>query len=488
MNRTFILGSVKIRRFLSPFLSGSALLLASSVNCGGDTSSSDQTDAGGARGDGDGDGDAQDGAGGDPGENKSPASYCRSDKDCKDADELCDTERSVCVECVTTTDCGENELCRRNDCVEVTPCSSSKHCDFDEICSNQLGYCVGCEGDNDCGSGESCVYFSCLPSCSSDKDCASVGMVCFSEHSVCVDCVQDRDCEDDQSCNEVGECVERVCAASDVFCDGDLLASCADTGTGFLVMECEEGCSEAGKSAACAEGEDNCVTGDEGCACYPNSSCNGTLSCLSNFCVDQSSGGSGGAGSGGAGSGGAGSGGAGSGGAGSGGTGSGGAGSGGTGSGANCVTITSATPIESTRYPASPPYTQSISDGLSTINAIRYDWVGWFSYDVTFPVTGFYTISVRVADDGYLVGTDNEAYNSFSVSVSGTERLFFDGMVDTYEDGASPQGDMAFHNVTSASFAVTAGTSLVRLDNIVDKFEQDSIDLYLAYIEICPVE
>lgn len=114
------------------------------------------------------------------------------------------------------------------------------------------------------------------------------------------------------------------------------------------------------------EANDNCTTGDEGCACYANSTCNGTLSCLSDLCVDQGStsdGGSGGDGdpmpgdggdnsaggtggdgatpgeSGGAMMGGAGTGDDGTGGDGSGGDGSGGDGSGGDGAGGVPVTL-----------------------------------------------------------------------------------------------------------------------------------------------------
>lgn len=36
---------------------------------------------------------------------------------------------------------------------------------------------------------------------------------------------------------------------------------------------------------ACSE-EKSCATGDEGCACYPNDTCNGQLACYSNLCVD----------------------------------------------------------------------------------------------------------------------------------------------------------------------------------------------------------
>ena len=51
--------------------------------------------------------------------------------------------------------------------------------------------------------------------------------------------------------------------------------------------------------AACSGGEDNtsksCNTGDEGCDCFPNSTCNGALSCASHKCVRLASAGASGA-------------------------------------------------------------------------------------------------------------------------------------------------------------------------------------------------
>lgn len=40
-------------------------------------------------------------------------------------------------------------------------------------------------------------------------------------------------------------------------------------------------------TAACGEEEPECAQGAEGCACYPNETCNDDLVCLSNLCVDR---------------------------------------------------------------------------------------------------------------------------------------------------------------------------------------------------------
>ncbi len=120
----------------------------------------------------------------------------------------------------------------------------------------------------------------------------------------------------------------------------------------LLSLPAWTGCGGTNGSGPVGGGGTGCETGEEGCACFGNDTCNDDLSCLSDVCVDtgsgsgsasssggsDGSGGSAGDGSGGDGSGGDGSGGDGSGGDGSGGDGSGGDGSGGDGSGGSSST------------------------------------------------------------------------------------------------------------------------------------------------------
>ncbi len=516
-------------RSFVPFVSVSALLVASATNCDGSESGEPGEAEGGAAGNGDPSDSAM--AGSHSKEDETPAIYCRTDKTCHDLGKLCDTERSVCVDCLETSDCGTNELCRRNDCVPITPCESSKSCALDEICSETLGYCVNCEGDNDCATGETCRYFSCLPSCESDKDCAQSNEVCQKKDSVCVDCVVDADCDDDQWCNEVGLCIDELCATTDVFCDGDLLTSCAERGTGFVSTECPVGCEANGDAAACIVPV--CTTGDEGCSCYPNDTCNGDLSCVSGLCVDDSTstgdgdgtGGSSGTGGSGMTGGSSGTGGSGMTGGtggcdtgeetcecypnntcnselicdgeicikedGSGGSdnGSGGNGSGGNGSGgAGCITIDAFSTYTATRYPSSPPFSYLIDDGQE-ITALGYGWVGWYEYEINIPASGFYYITVRVADDAWKEGTPSEIYNAFAISLDGMVRLEFDGSTDVYDDITTPSGDRTFHNLTGTVFGIDEGTFALRVDNLNDAWtDGDDMELYFAYINVCPYE
>ncbi len=57
--------------------------------------------------------------------------------------------------------------------------------------------------------------------------------------------------------------------------------------TALLVAGLVTGCLSSNKDGS--DATRNCPTGDETCACYPNRTCNGALTCLSNRCVDVGS-------------------------------------------------------------------------------------------------------------------------------------------------------------------------------------------------------
>ena len=212
--------------------------------------------------------------------------------------------------------------------------------------------------------------------------------------------------------------------------------------------------------------------------------------------------GAGGAGAGGAGAGGAGAGGAGAGGAGAGGMSGGGAGgsagvsgdggvggAAGTGGGPppGCFRIDPLGWVR-TRYPDYTPYPWGMQDGGMPITVARYNWVGWFEYDVNFPSTGNYRITVRSADDGWHEGQSDELYNHFSVSVGGVVRLDFDANTSAYDDGHNAVGDLSFHDATGPVFTATMGSRVVRFDNISDAWVSgDDVQMHIAYIQLCAV-
>jgi len=129
-----------------------------------------------------------------------------------------------------------------------------------------------------------------------------------------------------------------------------------------------------------------------------------------------------------------------------------------------------------------------MQDGAAALTVARYNWVGWFEYDISFPSTGNFRITVRTADDGWHEGLTDELYNHFSVGVAGTTRLDFDANVSPYDDGAFAVGNLSFHDATGPVFAATAGPKVVRFDNIADRWvDGDDIQIHIAYIQICSV-
>ena len=222
-------------------------------------------------------------------------SFCQSDKNCQDSAQVCDSTRSVCVDCAVDADCGNDSICRATSCIAITPCESSKQCAIDQVCSTTLNYCVGCEGNADCGDEEVCHETQCVLSCASDKDCPASSEVCNTDLSVCRECVAHADCEESQFCATSGQCLTDVCDQGDSTCTGGSLSSCEEAGGGFETAVCADGCATDAKSCATAG---NCITGDEDCKCYANDSCNSDLSCLNRLCVDAVGGTGGGSGSG----------------------------------------------------------------------------------------------------------------------------------------------------------------------------------------------
>lgn len=276
----------------SLFLGSFVCLASASVGACGDGS-----DPGGD-GDGNDSGDG-DGAAGSPGEeadDDSPTGFCESDKACRESDQICDTIRRVCVECLQATDCSGDATCEGGECKAITPCVSSKDCSVDQVCADSVGYCVECVGDNDCGVEQACSEFECFDTCSSDKDCRTTDGVCNTDLGICVECVASTDCGDAELCTTGGVCVSRVCEADEAFCSADNLTSCNVLGDGFVSEACANGCdAEAGE----CQGADECEVGEEGCECYPDDTCDDDFSCLSNLCVDPGDDGMGGSGTGG---------------------------------------------------------------------------------------------------------------------------------------------------------------------------------------------
>jgi fibro-slime domain-containing protein len=186
------------------------------------------------------------------GESPGPAPLaCSSDKDCRPQDLLCETSRRLCVECLSSSHCGDNRLCEGNACVDITPCNSSRDCADGQVCSDALSRCVECEEDVDCDAGEVCAGEVCRASCRSDKDCQALDLLCDQSRGVCVDCNGHGDCAESEYCSPAGACVADDCEAGEAQCDGENLVVCNAEGSGFTSHACPRGCVESGNAAAC---------------------------------------------------------------------------------------------------------------------------------------------------------------------------------------------------------------------------------------------
>jgi hypothetical protein len=177
---------------------------------------------------------------------------CASDKVCTPLGQLCDTARSVCVDCLADTDCGTDAVCTAGSCQAVVRCTDSRDCPADQVCDGAAGRCVQCMGDNDCAVGSRCIATTCRASCTTDKDCTGMGQLCNLVNGYCVDCVQDADCGASAHC-DVGACVANACTPLSTTCLGSQLLTCDARGGGYVSQTCPVSCSESG-GAHCSSG------------------------------------------------------------------------------------------------------------------------------------------------------------------------------------------------------------------------------------------
>jgi hypothetical protein len=193
---------------------------------------------------------------------------CQNDEDCGELDQVCAQFRRVCVDCVNNFDCGEGEVCVRNECEMRGTCDDSLDCpSIDLICVEtggdpgpgpgaSQGLCLECAGTEDCGEEESCVDNVCVRGCASDKDCTPLGLLCDFESGSCVECLNSSRCAEGEYCGD-GTCLEAVCTPGESVCIGDGVATCNDAGSGYgEVDSCFNGTCEI------VDGEADCVGGN----------------------------------------------------------------------------------------------------------------------------------------------------------------------------------------------------------------------------------
>jgi Cys-rich repeat protein len=137
-----------------------------------------------------------------------PDGSCASPSDCSGESRFYKCEECSCIgyECEADSDCSESELCDGGECVpySVVPvnatCIGDANCTGTDICEE--GACVSAECllDMDCRNGFLCEAYRCVPqSCLTDAFCAE-GFIC--EAGICVpeECAYNMDCGSGEVC------------------------------------------------------------------------------------------------------------------------------------------------------------------------------------------------------------------------------------------------------------------------------------------------
>ena len=214
---------------------------------------------------------------------------CRADRDCVDLDticrntvcqpgcsagrcsggRLCDTERQLCVDCLSDSDCRDPE---RPHCAGAMPpvswprrcgvcargpgCKPGFHCDESQFATSCQ---PGCVRDRDCSASQRCIGVECRDLCTTDDDCP-VDTYCAG--SICLPgCRSDRGCDGGACC--AGRCLDT--SSDPLNCGG-----CTGPDAGMFTCG-DGGACCGGRCANTADDSQNCG----GCnrACGDGGSC-----------------------------------------------------------------------------------------------------------------------------------------------------------------------------------------------------------------------
>jgi len=202
---------------------------------------------------------------------------CKSDTDCKAANQVCDKTEGVCADCASDLDCDKGK-CQDHKCVAVTPCKTSKECPA--VCDQQKGVCAECASSNDCKDGNYCQAGACVP-----KLCVSA--VCAGGKSF--GCKADgsgydagKSCDDGNVCTEGDVCEAGACKPGPAKVCDDKNPCTNDS------CDSKLGCQTANNTAACDD-KDACSEGDicaAGACLGKPKNCDDAQTCTADSCKD----------------------------------------------------------------------------------------------------------------------------------------------------------------------------------------------------------
>ncbi len=144
-------------------------------------------------------------------------------------------------------------------------CETSLDCGGEGVCGPEL-VCVDCVSAADCADDHSCVDYRCRPSCDSDRDCVSAGLLCDKSKAYCVECLSHAQCQEAQHCAS-GACRADLCVGGTRACRDGAVVECSAAGDGYGAPSAcgsRQSCVESGGEASCSDWR--CTAGAVECA------------------------------------------------------------------------------------------------------------------------------------------------------------------------------------------------------------------------------
>lgn len=232
------------------------------------------------------------------GEACEPATACINSRDCAEG-EVCDPTLGFCVECASDLDCVQcpegaecsPEVCVENSCEPI--CVSDKDCvDADLLCDINVLHCVECLRNADCPDSYHCAGGKCAADLCRPSEAA-----CVAGANVVLSCNEEGNGLDIEPCASATTCVDGelgpecrpwTCSPGLVTCDTTTsLVACNEDGLGMSNVDCaaQGGVCVAGacEQVVCTANQYTCMNG---ASMLCNS--NGTVLSLAQACADTS--------------------------------------------------------------------------------------------------------------------------------------------------------------------------------------------------------
>ncbi len=179
-------------------------------------------------------------------------------------------------------------------------CESSLDCADQGVCGPEL-VCVDCVSPADCADEHSCVDYHCRPTCDSDRDCVSAGLLCDKSKAYCVECLAHAQCKDEQHCAS-GSCQADLCVGGTSTCREGAVVECSESGDGTGAPSAcgsRQSCVEAQGEASCTDwrctaGAVECANNEvvtcsaDGLTVLSTVGCGAKQSCAGGACRDRS--------------------------------------------------------------------------------------------------------------------------------------------------------------------------------------------------------